>query len=135
MKMLKAKQKSAAHRTDYQSCLNYCVEVALEEGPKGAVKIYRSYPVPSSEEWSECLREEANEPSEDIENPLHLMGSYELRLLKRGLPTALGMVFGQMVAEIDAKALEAGLPAEFAVEARRLYLLGYGLSSDRANDH
>ena len=135
MKMYKEKKNSVVGAMDYQSCLKFCIEAALGDGLEMAVEIYINYPTPSSAAWLECVRDVAGEKSENIHNPHHLMGCYELALLKRGIRTVSGMVIGQMIEKIDAKAIDSGIPTELSVEARNLYLLNHGLFRENKNDH
>ena len=89
--MSKAKKIKVTKNMEYLSCLNKCIGIALQEGPAGAAEIYMSLPVPSTPEWAECLQEVLDEPSESTRNPHHVIGRWELRLFKKGVPTVLRM--------------------------------------------
>ena len=98
---------------EYQKCLEACVSIALADGKNAYVAIYRSFPTPSEKEWAECLREVADYPLDDLENPYHCMGRYEMRLHKREIRTPLSIA----VDEFKAIAIEVGLPLEHLPDA------------------
>jgi hypothetical protein len=107
----------------YQSCIEACISIALAEGREIDAATFREFPVPSDEEWAECVQEVANESSQDLSNPYHCMGQYELRLDRRGVSTPLGRATSQMNTELEALALKAGIPNEFVPDAIKLFAM------------
>jgi len=101
---------------DYQSCLKACISNARVEGAEGDISIYEGYPAPSEAEWAECLQE-VIDGGEDLQNPYHCMGRYELRLARRGIKTVLGA----MVDELKAIATTAGVPSEHVADVIALW--------------
>lgn len=121
----------------YQQCLEECVDNALLEGDEQAAALYRGQPLPTEKEWSECLHEVAEEPSEDLSNPFHVMARYELRLYKRGLSTVLGQHAFQFEGELHAAAIKAGIPAESAPQLVSLVIESTPIAQprDRTKDN
>lgn len=101
MKMSNVKKIGVTKYMDYPTCLNKCIAAALQEGPAGAAEIYMNLPKPSPAEWAACIHEVVEYPTEDARDPHHLMGRWELRLHKSGIPTALGMVAARFENSID----------------------------------
>lgn len=88
---------------DYGTCLYECIAVTLREGPAEATELYRCLPKPSSKQWAECVLEVANEPSESITNPFHLIGRWEIRMQRKGIRTALGLISVRFANSIEPK--------------------------------
>lgn len=104
----------------YGECVNACIAEAIEDQAEDVAAIYRALPIPSDAEWAECLQDIAQEPSEDVGNPYHCMGVYELRLAKRGIPTVLGIRARRVAEDVEGAAIKAGIPVEFRSDAVRL---------------
>lgn len=121
----------------YQQCRQACMATALAEGDAQAAALYRDQPLPSEQEWALYLQEVAEEASEDLGNPHHVMGRYELRLHQRGLPTTLARHAVQVTRQIQAVALEAGVPLEFVSDALGLANEGapLGLPRNKTRDN
>jgi hypothetical protein len=134
--MKKSAPKPLSWGASYQTCLNACIRIAIAKGHPETAAIYRDLPIPSDHEWQECLQEVAEEPSEDLANPHHCMGRYELRLYKRGVPTALSMTVKKVDDAIGEKALRAGMPPEFLADAKTIFFESFPKASprDKKND-
>ena len=121
----------------YQQCLQSCIENVLLGGDVEAAALYRGMPLPTERVWSLCLQEVAEEPTEDLSNPFHVIARYELRLFKRGLPTVLGQHAFQVKNELQAAAQKVGVPAEFIPNAVSLIIESTPISQprDRTKDN
>lgn len=121
----------------YQQCLQSCIESVLLGGDEEAAALYRGMPLPTEQVWSLCLQEVAEEPTEDLSNPFHVIARYELRLFKRGLPTVLGKQAFQVKSELEAAAHKAGIPAEFVPSAVSLFIESTPIAQprDRTKDN
>lgn len=105
----------------YGECVDACIAIAIAEQKVDHAAMYRTLPIPSDEEWLECLQDVANEPSEDLGNPFHCMGVYEMRLVRRGIPTVLATTGGQIRKDLEAAAIKVGMPVEFLPDALGLF--------------
>lgn len=105
----------------YGECVDVCIAIALDEQREDDAAIYRALPIPSDDEWYECLQDVANEPSENLENPFHCMGVYEMRLVRRGIPTVLGKSTSKIQKGLEAAAVKVGMPVEFLPDALELF--------------
>ena len=136
LKMMKTGREPLSWGASYQTCLNECIQEAIVEGNAEIAAIYRDLPIPSDQEWAECLQEVAEEPSEDLGNPYHCMGRYEFRLDKRGIPTALSILVARVDDDIVAMGLQAGIHPDFLDDAKKLFFLSFPNASphDKKND-
>lgn len=116
----KMKKNSMARGMTYGECVSACIAAATEDQADDVVAIYKALPIPSDAQWAECLQDVAQEPSEDVGNPYHCMGVYELRLAKRGIPTVLGIKARRVSKDLDNAAIKAGIPVEFRSDVVRL---------------
>jgi hypothetical protein len=101
---------------DYQTCLKSCISNARAAGAESDIETYESYPPPSEAAWAQCLQE-VIDGGEDIQNPYHCMGAYEVRLHRQGFNT----VFGCMVDELKAIAIKVGVPSEHVADVVMLW--------------
>lgn len=100
-------KKSGALGMSFLECREHCINDSLLDNE--FCQIYRALPIPSSKVWLECIQEVAIEPTEDINNPFHIMGRYELRLHKMGIPTVLAIELKRMMCELTQVALKLGI--------------------------
>ena len=101
---------------EYPTCLLKCIEQLRSAGVEEAVRLMRAYPLPSADEWEECVAQ-VHLSGEDLTNPFHLMGCYELRLCATGVKTALSL----HVEMLKKTAKDAGIPPQYINDAVKLY--------------
>jgi len=101
----------------YETCMKLCFASVIAEHFDSDVTIYQRLPIPSDEEWNECLREVA-EAGDDIQNPHHCMGRYELRLCQRGAWTFLDVLTGELISTAN----KTGRRPEFLADVLKLVL-------------
>jgi hypothetical protein len=111
---------------EFEQCRQQCIAKSQAEGCLEEVALFVTHPQPTDEEWAQCMRE-VIEAGEDINNPYHLMGRYELRLAKRGIKTGISLAAEDLKRELREIALAAGIPGEFVESAchLRLFLAAY----------
>lgn len=107
----------------FQDCIAQCIDVANADGMASDAAIYLTYPTPPNEVWAACLHEVAIEPLEDLSNPFHCLGRYELRLLEQGAPTVLSLVGRQLEQEGHEIAAKVGFPEKMVLDAIELVTL------------
>jgi hypothetical protein len=131
------KKRPMAWGMTYQQCQQDCIDSALDAGDDQAAAIYRNLPSPSEQEWALYLQEVAEEPSEDLSNPHHIMGRHELRLYKRGVPTVLGQHAALFASQIEESAQKVGFPNEFVLDALEhiLDVAPHGQPRDKTRDN
>ena len=107
---------------DFAECKRRCIAISQSEGRQDEVELFDSHPLPTAEEWADCTKE-VIDAGEDVDNPHHLMGTYELRLAKRGLKTSLGLAAGGFKKKLQELASDVGVPKENIEDVVRLYSL------------
>jgi hypothetical protein len=90
----------------YEECLQHCIEMFRPDESNDEIETMQAYPIPSSDEWSDVLA--ATLEFEDADDPLALMGTYEIRLRARGYRTVMGDVLDTLYALAE----KAGIPNE-----------------------
>lgn len=100
-------KKSGGVGMSFFECREHCINDSLLD--KEFCEIYRALPIPSSKVWHECVQEVAIEPTEDINNPFHVMARYELRLNRMGVSTVLAIELKRMMCELTQVASKLGI--------------------------
>lgn len=95
----------------FHNCLKVCVAEAYPS--KRQAKMYREYPRPSNQVWSQCVKEAVDTFGASA-SEVHCMRRYELRLAAEGRPTVAGMIAHDLV---DYALDQDGLPLELIVSA------------------
>ena len=108
---------------DYASCLRRCIAGMRSDGDEteSLVALYLGYPVPSLDEWDDVLRETMT--YDDVDDPFACMAQYEMRLDRRGLPTAIGMVVQELQEQVQKLAESVGVPDALVPDAIHLLVM------------
>ena len=111
---------------NYQTCLKLCISNTRKAGAEDDIAIYEGYPKPSDAEWAECLQEVVD-CGDDLQNPCHCMGKYELRLSQLGIKTVLD----SFIDKLKAIAIKVGVPSEHVADVITLWLSTKGNKRQR----